>query len=259
MEVAAENIKAERQQILESMCPRDTPFILVHEKIHPGVRIAIGARETHIIETIPGPVRVGLRKIKGATEIVAVDQETGSVILLPGMEIDLDTPIGNRIRLRRRRTMENRPKVKTATNEDLAMLVSEVLGNLAFMVSDDEPAELPPGAVWLQCEVGYQGPVGGTLRCWCTRDFAIQLAANLLGIEPMRGMRKLVRRMPAREFMNVLCGHLVTAWYGSEAIFNLSIPIVKECLETPQPPGNESITCCQISISGESFYCAHTQ
>ena len=93
LEVAAENIKAERQQMLESMCPRETPFILVHEKIHPGVRIAIGARETHIIETIPGPVRVGLRKIKGATEIVAVDQETGSVTLLPGMEIDLDTPM----------------------------------------------------------------------------------------------------------------------------------------------------------------------
>ena len=149
--------------------------------------------------------------------------------------------------------------VKTATNEDLAMLVGEVLGNLAFMVSDDEPAELLPGAVWLQCEVGYQGPVGGTLRCWCTRDFAIQLAANLLGIEPDEGDAQASAEDACREFMNVLCGHLVTAWHGNEAIFNLSIPIVKECLETPQPPGNESITCCQISISGEPFYCAHTQ
>ena len=93
LEVAVENIKTERKQLLESMRPRETPFILGHEKIHPGVRIAIGARETRVIETIPGPVRVGLRKINGVTEIVAVDQETGSVTILPSMEIDLDAPL----------------------------------------------------------------------------------------------------------------------------------------------------------------------
>ena len=149
--------------------------------------------------------------------------------------------------------------VKTATNQDLTMLVSEVLGNLAFMVSDDEPVQLPPGAVWLQCEINYQGPVGGTMCCWCTRDFAIQLAANLLGIEPDEGDAHASAEDACREFLNVLCGQLITAWHGSEAVFNVSIPTVKECLETPQPPRNEYGTYCRISISGEPFYCTHNQ
>jgi hypothetical protein len=140
---------------------------------------------------------------------------------------------------------------------DLAAIVTEVLGDLAFMVGDDAPAALPPGAVWLQCEIQYEGPVGGTLCCWCTRDFAIQLAANLLGIEPDEGDAQVGAADAVRELLNVLCGQLVTAWYGQTAIFNLSIPTVRECVEVPAPAPAEAS--CQLSISGEPFYCVHRQ
>ena len=143
----------------------------------------------------------------------------------------------------------------SAKQRDLTGVVSAVLGDLAFMVSDDEPAELPLGAVWLQCEISYGGPAGGTLCCWCTRDFAIQLAANLLGTEPDEGDAQVGAEDAVREFMNVLCGQVVTAWYGTEEIFNLSIPTVRECIDIPTPPAGDPGTCCRLSISGEPFHC----
>jgi len=148
-------------------------------------------------------------------------------------------------------------QARAAAREDLAALVGEVLGNLAFMVSDDEPAYLPPGAVWLRCEVSYRGAVGGTLTCWGTRDFAIQLAANLLGIEPDEGDARASAEDALREFMNVLCGQLVTAWYGSQAVANLSIPVVRADAEPPETPNDPGAAFCQLSISGEPFYCLH--
>ena len=68
----------------------------------------------------------------------------------------------------------------TTNTPDLNTVVLDVLGELAFMVTDDEALELPTGTVWMHGEVTYNGLVNGRLRCWCTRDFAIRLAANLL-------------------------------------------------------------------------------
>lgn len=139
---------------------------------------------------------------------------------------------------------------------DLGTVVSDVLGDLAFMVTDGEPVTLPTGMVWLQGEVQYFGPEKGCLQCCCTRDFAVQLAANLLGIEAEEGEAQVAAEDAIREFMNVLCGQLVTTWYGAEAVFNLSIPTVCERLDPPGavPEGSRH---CQLSVDGEPVHCVH--
>jgi hypothetical protein len=154
--------------------------------------------------------------------------------------------------------METTHVESKTTRHSLAAVVTDVLGDLAFMVSDGEPAEMPHGAVWLQCEVSYEGPVHGTLCCWCTRDFAIQLAANLLGIEVDEGDAQAAAEDAVREFMNVLCGQLLTAWYGKQAVFAVTIPVVRECAEPQRYPGGNDESRCQVSISGEPFCCAHS-
>jgi hypothetical protein len=144
----------------------------------------------------------------------------------------------------------------TSVTTDLKTVVTDVLGDLAFMVTDDEAPDLRAGAVWMQARITYFGPASGTLSCWCTRDLATQLAANLLGIEPEEGQALTAADDALREFMNVLCGQLVTSWHGTEAVFNLSIPDVSECDETPQmDPAAEAS--CQISIDGEPLYCTY--
>lgn len=149
----------------------------------------------------------------------------------------------------------NRPP--TAARNDLATLVTDVLGDLAFMVTDDQPPEMPPGTVWMQAEVRYYGQAAGTLRCWCTRSFATQLAANLLGIEPGEGQALAAAEDALREYMNVLCGQLVTAWHGTASVFNLSIPSVCECEQAPQASDPSADASCRLSIDGEPLFCAH--
>lgn len=134
---------------------------------------------------------------------------------------------------------------------DLGTVVLDVLGELAFMVTDDTPPPLPAGTVYLQAEIEYRGPLHGRLRCWCTRGFAQRLAANLLGIEPGQAEAQLAAEDAVREFMNVLCGQLVTLWHGADPVFNLTIPTVCECLAAPAELGAEPRHSALLSIEGE--------
>lgn len=145
----------------------------------------------------------------------------------------------------------------TSNKSDLLQVVTDVLGDLAFMASDDECPDLGAGTVWMQGEIQYYGPQTGTLRCWCTRDFAVELAANLLGIEPEEGEAMVAAEDALREFMNVLCGQVVTAWHGTEAVYNLSIPKVCECMEAPRAIDANADASCQIAVAGEPLFFTH--
>ncbi len=134
---------------------------------------------------------------------------------------------------------------------DLQTIVSDVLGNLAFLVSDDVDAAAPVNrADALTCTIQYQGPVSGELGCRCTPNFARQLTANLLGLDPADPAAQASAHDAVREFMNVLCGQFVTAVHGHEGVFNLTIPnIVSGVVEPATRPTAE----CTLSIAGESL------
>ena len=142
---------------------------------------------------------------------------------------------------------------------DLATIVGDVLGDLAFLVSDDERPEPPPQAIWLECHISYSGPVSGTLCCWCTQSFARQLAANLLGASPDDDAVRDGVGDALCEFINVVFGQLVTAWHGTDPVFDLSIPTVSQCRETPRFGLEQRHGACALSISGEPFYCVYKQ
>jgi len=137
-------------------------------------------------------------------------------------------------------------------------VVTEVLGELAFMLTDEQPPEQWPGTTWLQGEIAYRGPVSGRLRCWCTRELAARLAANLLGIEAQQDEAQIRAPDAVREFMNVLCGQLITRWYGRQMVLNLAIPTVRECFQSP-PIHPQASDACQLSVEGEPLLCLHEQ
>jgi chemotaxis protein CheY-P-specific phosphatase CheC len=132
----------------------------------------------------------------------------------------------------------------------LNSIFSEVLQNLAFMFHDEDEAEIAPGEVWLETVIRYRGPQDGTLRLRCTRDFAVLLAANLLGTDP-ESADSLGRAGDAvKEFMNILCGQYVTARHGVEDVFDLTIPEIEELTETPDfTPGPEE-EAAGVSVQG---------
>jgi len=101
------------------------------------------------------------------------------------------------------------------------------------MFADDEDAEVTPKDVWLETEISYAGPARGTLRFRCNRDFTILLAASLLGIDPASVDSPAKADDAAKEFTNIVCGQLITALHGTEEMFDLTIPRIRELAEPP--------------------------
>jgi CheY-specific phosphatase CheX len=148
------------------------------------------------------------------------------------------------------------PAVPTA-ERNLGTVVTDVLGELAFMVNDGTEAIWPSGVALVQGEIHYRGPISGCVRCWCTPDFATQLAANLLGVEPGTDDAQAASADAVGEFLNVLCGQLVTAWYGTEAVFDLDIPSATVCSEVPAADASSADAYAQLSIDGQPLRCTH--
>jgi hypothetical protein len=147
----------------------------------------------------------------------------------------------------------------TVRAPELKSIVLEVLGDLAFMITDDEPVHSPSDSDWISGEVSYRGPTAGTVRCCCTRALAIQLAANLLGIEVDECPAQTAAEDALREFLNVLCGQLVTRWYGRSAVFDLSIPSVQVGVPAPTVAGETGSNTCRLSVEGQLLLCSIQQ
>lgn len=92
VEVQMAEHEQERGRLLEAATPAGSAYVLVHEQIFPGTRIRIGAREHRVQRLLHGPVRIEMRKVNDVTEMVAVNQRTGSVTILPAADLDLDAP-----------------------------------------------------------------------------------------------------------------------------------------------------------------------
>lgn len=140
----------------------------------------------------------------------------------------------------------------------LAAIFSEILTDLAFMFTDDEEADPAPGDTWLETVIGYEGSESGTLRLCCTRDFSIRLAANLLGIDPQDAGAETKADDAVKEFMNVVCGHLVTTLHGTEDVFSLSIPSIRELPEAPQPGDEDAPHISTFSVDGSRVQLSYT-
>lgn len=114
----------------------------------------------------------------------------------------------------------------------LARTFSEVLANLAFMFVTEPPPGQESGSVSLgadalQVEIGFEGPSRGRLTLRCGQPFASALAANLLGVDAEEELAHSHCCDAVKELMNVVCGQLVTAQYGRQAVFHLTIPEVR--------------------------------
>ncbi|MCH7873132.1 MAG: DUF342 domain-containing protein [Planctomycetes bacterium] len=92
IEMAVEETEQSRDKLLEESRPPEPPGVLVAKFIHAGVRIQIGAREVKFDKDFKGPLRIEERKIKNVTEIVAVDQISKSVAILPTEDLNFKTP-----------------------------------------------------------------------------------------------------------------------------------------------------------------------
>lgn len=94
-EADAEIAEAEKAQegMLEAARAKGTPYVIFSNIVNPGVSIQIGHRKTTFSVSIKGPVKIEKRKIKEVTEFVAVDQLSGSLTVLPSMQVVEEAPV----------------------------------------------------------------------------------------------------------------------------------------------------------------------
>ncbi|HVP68850.1 MAG TPA: chemotaxis protein CheX [Anaeromyxobacteraceae bacterium] len=118
----------------------------------------------------------------------------------------------------------------------LAELVTETLEEAAFVFC--EPADPPPpfeGDV-LEARLQFSGPSRGELALRASSEFAVGLAANLLGTErgdPEIGARS---RDALGEIVNMLAGAVVLELFGPAAQTSIGVPAVKGGATEPPPP-----------------------
>jgi hypothetical protein len=116
--------------------------------------------------------------------------------------------------------------VKPIDRQQLIQVVADVLEAQAFMFADEGDGDLPEGAG--PCaEIRFDGPTRGHLALALHGGLAVDLAANVLGLEP-EACTADIAADALKEVANVACGQILTRIWGEEVVFQLGIPAVRQ-------------------------------
>jgi hypothetical protein len=110
----------------------------------------------------------------------------------------------------------------------LKAVITRVLEEAAFIFSDDLSGEEKPSAVaWNPSGVSlsFTGQRSGTLRLWATPALLPLLSSNMLGLDAGSDRAREKGIDALRETANIVLGNFLTEYYGTEAVFNLDIPV----------------------------------
>jgi CheY-specific phosphatase CheX len=119
-------------------------------------------------------------------------------------------------------------------------IVRDVFGSViertAFMFGESVGKEDLPIAQtpYVQASMSFRGPQRGVLSIAMPRDACVQIAANVLGMEPEEPFVAQRATDSLKEILNVTCGHILTSLAGDAPVFDLSIPEVTDLDEEAQ-------------------------
>lgn len=131
----------------------------------------------------------------------------------------------------------------------LADLLGSVLADAAFVAV--EPAEEP--ATWpaplYEAEIHFESVRGGSVRLVAPARCAVELAANMLGVDRTDPEAESHGRDAMAELVNVLGGSLVVRLYGPRAPNQLGFPATR-VVQVPAP-GRRTCAAAVRSDDGE--------
>ncbi len=97
----------------------------------------------------------------------------------------------------------------------------QTFDTLCFMLpeeTDERLAEELEAAAWVQ----FTGPVNGHLALWLHGSLQATLVGNMLGTEEALPAEDLDDGL--KEIVNVICGNVLTAILGTDAVFDMTPP-----------------------------------
>ena len=141
----------------------------------------------------------------------------------------------------------------TETTNVLEDTVGQVLEQQAFMFAEPcscEELEVEAGD-FLRASIRFEGPVDGCVDLVIPAALGVELAANVLGIEPEDEEAEALAQDALKEMLNVICGQVLTGLYGTGQVFQLSIPTARPIDGDPQEELGQSGECIAFLIDDE--------
>ncbi|MFW6334786.1 MAG: chemotaxis protein CheX [Desulfosalsimonas sp.] len=121
--------------------------------------------------------------------------------------------------------------METSENEILLQVFSSVFEEFAFMFVEedgDDPGEDKGLCPCLLAEIGFTGSdKKGVLEVAAPAEICDELAENILGLEQQE-LPEGAGENALTEVLNVACGYFLAEKYGTDEVFDLSIPETSE-------------------------------
>jgi CheY-specific phosphatase CheX len=76
--------------------------------------------------------------------------------------------------------------------------------------------------------MSFSGDSEGSLALAVPTKLCSEIAANVLGVDAETDLPDGQASDALRELLNVVCGHVLTALAGGKAVFDLSVPTVRD-------------------------------
>jgi chemotaxis protein CheX len=136
----------------------------------------------------------------------------------------------------------------------LAGIASETFEGLAFMFGFPEEEETADsGESMVVTRVGFQGPFSGRMIMAVTRQTVQELTENMLGLDDGEAEISPDDQADAlKETINVICGNLLPAIAGKDAVFDIQPPeILEDASSFEKTPHGEFMSVAKLSIDDE--------
>ncbi|MGC3998681.1 MAG: chemotaxis protein CheX [Anaeromyxobacter sp.] len=110
------------------------------------------------------------------------------------------------------------------TPDLLTDILGSILQDTAFIFA--EPSDEPEG--WtppvLVARIAFESTRGGTLRLATSMPAAVEIAANMLGLDMADAEAEEYGRAAVSELLNVIGGSFLTRYFGTEVPSQLGLP-----------------------------------
>jgi len=148
-------------------------------------------------------------------------------------------------------------------NEKLDQIITQIsidtLEKLAFMFAfpedgGDESIQPVDANGHVHASVAFSGPFDGTLAIEMTLPELSELTVNMLGLDTEDGVTAEQRYDALKETLNVICGNMLPAIAGKQAVFNIEVPCLIEPNESMAADG-EQHPCSVVRLNLEVGLC----
>ncbi|MCP4578349.1 MAG: chemotaxis protein CheX [Deltaproteobacteria bacterium] len=136
----------------------------------------------------------------------------------------------------------------------LGGIASETFEGLAFMFGfPEEDENAGSGESMVVTAVGFQGPFSGRMIMAVTQQTVEELTANMLGLDEGEGEISPDDQADAlKETVNVICGNLLPAIAGKDAVFDIHPPeILADGSSLEETSHGKLVSVAKLSIDDE--------